>query len=38
MGATIAVSNFDNPADGVDGWTVINDATGPTYFATGGNP
>jgi len=38
MGATIAVSRFDDPVAGVDGWTVINDATGPTYFATGGNP
>lgn len=34
----IAVSNFDNPADGADGWTVINDAIGPTRIPTGGNP
>lgn len=35
----IAISNFDDPPAGVDGWTVIGDvASGPTRIAAGGNP
>ena len=34
----IASSTFDNPVDGVDGWTIAGDGTGPAYVAVGGNP
>jgi alkaline phosphatase D len=36
--ATIASSTWDNPADGLDGWTFINDGTNLQRVATGGNP
>jgi len=31
-------SNWDNPADGVDGWSFVADGTGFMRVATGGNP
>ena len=34
----IASSNWDNPADGVDGWTFLNDGTNLIRVASGGNP
>lgn len=36
--AVLVSSNFDNPVDGVDGWTVMGDGSPPAYFAAGGNP
>jgi Laminin B (Domain IV) len=33
--ATLAISTFDTD---IEGWTLQNDATGPFYEATGGNP
>lgn len=36
--APIVASTFDNAADGVDGWTIFADGSGPVYVPSGGNP
>lgn len=36
--AVLTSSTFDNPGDGVDGWTVVGDGSAPSYIAAGGNP
>ena len=38
QGSVLVSSTFDNPADGVDGWTVMADGSGPSYEVSGGNP
>jgi Laminin B (Domain IV)/PEP-CTERM motif len=37
-GSVVVSSTFDNPADGIDGWTVVSDGSGPSYQASGGDP
>jgi hypothetical protein len=36
--AAIVSSTFDNPADGVDGWTIVGDGSAPAHVPAGGNP
>lgn len=36
--AVLISSNFDNPVDGADGWTVAGDGSAPAYLVGGGNP
>ena len=38
FGAVIVSSTFDDPFQGVDGWSVAGDGNGPTYVPAGGNP